>query len=125
MRGAPPTFRTRFPGVMSTKFSFVMFFFEAQASRKIFVFQNATLKRSHRNVQCSFFRNFPNSSKMKKSKTISMFFVNGKDRKASYPIERECKSELIGQYDINMTYFAFLMLFCARVALRCVFHDRV
>ena len=48
-----------------------------------------------------FFRNFPNFPKIKKSKIISMFFM--------HKIEYEWYDKIIGRYDINMTYFSFIM----------------
>ena len=48
-----------------------------------------------------FFRNFPKFSKIKKSKIFSMFFM--------LKIEHEWYDMIIGRYDINMTYFSFIM----------------
>ena len=48
-----------------------------------------------------FFRNFPNFPKINKWKIFSMFFM--------HKIEHEWYDMIIGRYDINMTYFSFIM----------------
>ena len=48
-----------------------------------------------------FFRNFPNFSKMKKLKIFSLFFM--------HKIHHEWYDKIFGRYDINMTYFSFIM----------------
>ena len=52
-----------------------------------------------------FFRNFPKFSKIKKSKIFSTFFMP--------KIEHEWYDKIIGRYDINMTYFSFIMSYRA------------
>ena len=48
-----------------------------------------------------FFRNFPNFPKIKNSKIFSLFFM--------HKSEHELYDKIIDRYDINMTYFSFIM----------------
>ena len=74
---------------------FSKFIWKLQMKPQKRVFVLWTSYRAH------FFRNFLNFTKIKESKIFSMFFM--------HKIEHEWYDKIIGRYDINMTYFAFIM----------------
>ena len=89
---------------ISKKMNFGNFWDSNYKVSKIHFFRNlfGNFKWNHRSEFLSYeLRLGPIFSKIKESKIISMYFI--------HKIEHEWYDKIIGRYDINMTYFSFIM----------------